>query len=570
MVMEYFLKFSAIIALFYFFYKLFLERETFFHSIRGYFLVGIILAFTLPLVIIPEYIYIDPVFTSQVSQTAIDSQSQTAKSFNPMTIIFSLYGLGVLFFALRFILQLSSLTRFILQLPKKRKGSFVYITTNKVNTPFSFFHYIIYPKKGYDKDELNQVLDHEKVHAKEFHSIDILFTQLMIVFNWFNPIAWLYYKEIQKNLEFIADQGAQTENTPKDAYQYLLLKTVSPNYSMALTSNFYNSLIKKRINMLHKNKSTKMMYAKFIFIIPMLVAFVMTFNTKVIAQEKNVEKHEFNIQMNVEVITKDFSKTDLETLKASLLKQGITLGYKKLKYNASNEIISIAISVENKQGNKTQLQQAGTDAIKPISIKFDSEGALAVGNFEGMENHSMFIHKDGKKVHKNVIVNADGNVSSKAVNSFVFVSDDGTTTHIKTVNGQTVTEEIHGDHGTNVWVSNTGDSTKIQHVKVIEIDGDHDGEKTVIVKEIHKDHNEVEMTVEVSSDNDNGGEKMVFITDDGEKPLIIVDGKELKDGSIDDIAPETIENVNIYKGDKATEKYGEKGKNGVVIITTKK
>ena len=567
--MEYFLKFSAIIVLFYVFYKLFLERETFFHSIRGYFLVGIFLAFTLPLVIIPEYIYIDPVFTSQVPQTAIDSQSQTVNSFDPMTIIFSLYGLGVLFFALRFILQLSSLTRFIFQLPKKRKGSFVYITTNKVNTPFSFFHYIIYPKKGYDKLELNQILDHEKVHAKEFHSIDILFTQLMIVFNWFNPIAWLYYKEIQKNLEFIADQGAQTEHTPKDAYQYLLLKTVSPNYSMALTSNFYNSLIKKRINMLHKNKSTKMMYAKFIFIIPILVAFVMTFNTKVIAQEKKMEKHEYNIELNVEVITKDFSKTDLETLKASLLKQGITLSYKKLKYNDSNEIISIAISVENKQGNKTQLQQAGTVAIKPISIKFDSEGALAVGNFEKTDHHNIFIHKDGKNIHKKVIVDVDGNVSKEA-NSFVFVSDDGTTTHIKTVNGETVTEEIHGDHGTNVWVSDTGDTTKIKNVKVIEIHEEHDGEKHVMVKKIHKDHDEVKVTVDIIGDESNGGEKMVFISNDGEKPLMIVDGKEMKEGSIEDIDPETIENISVFKGEKATEKYGEKGKDGVVIITTKK
>ena len=568
--MEYFLKFSAIIALFYVFYKLFLERETFFQSIRGFFLVGIILAFTLPLVIIPEYIYIDPVFTNQVSQTAIESQSQTAKSFDPTTILFGLYGLGVLIFALRFILQLSSLTRFIFQLPKKRKGSFVYIMTNKVNTPFSFFHYIIYPKKGYDKDELSQILDHEKVHAKEFHSIDILFSQLMIVFNWFNPIAWLYYKEIQKNLEFIADQGAQTENTPKDAYQYLLLKTVSPNYSMALTSNFYNSLIKKRINMLHKNKSTKMMYAKFVFIIPILVAFVMTFNTKVIAQEKKVEKHEYNIEMNVEVITKDFSKTDLETLKASLLKQGITLGYKKLKYNDSNEIISIAISAENKQGNKTQLQQSGTVAIKPISIKFDSEGALAVGNFENTEHHNMFIHKDDKNVHKTVMVHADGDTSGKEVQSFVFVSDDGTTTHIKTVNGETVTEEIHGDHGTNVWVSDTGDTTKMKHVKVIEIEEHNDGEKTVFVKKIHKDHDNVEMTVEVIGAESDGEEKMVFISSDGEKPMIIVDGKEMKDGSIEDIAPDTIESVNVYKGDKATEKYGEKGKNGVVIIKTKK
>lgn len=313
------------------------------------------------------------------------------------------------------------------------------------------------------------------------------------------------------------------------------------------------------------------MYAKFIFIIPMLVAFVMTFNTKVIAQEKKMEKHEYNIELNVEVITKDFSKTDLETLKTSLLKQGITLSYKKLKYNDSNEIISIAIAVENKQGNKTQLQQAGTDAIKPISIKFDSEGALAVGNFENPEHHNMYIvHKDGKNVHKKVMVHAEGDTSGKDAQSYVFVSDDGSTTHIKTVNGETVTEEIHGNHGTNVWVSDTGDTTKIKHVKVIEIDEDHHGEKTVIVRKVHKDHDEVKVTVDVMGDESNSDEKMVFISDDGGEPLIIVDGKEMKDGSIEDIAPDTIESINVFKGDKAVEKYGEKGKDGVIIIKTKK
>lgn len=599
--MEYFLKFSAIIALFHVFYKLFLERETFFHSIRGYFLLGIILAFTLPLVIIPEYIYLEPISTGQLVQATVEGQTMPDTSFEPMIILISLYGLGALFFALRFILQLSSLSRFIFKLPKQRKGRFVFINTEKVKAPFSFFHYIVYPEKGYNDHELNQILDHEKVHAQQFHSIDILLSQLMIVFNWYNPFAWLYYKEIQKNLEFIADQGAQGEHTRKEAYQYLLLKTVSPNYSLALTSKFYNSLIKKRINMLHKNKSGKMMYAKFMFIVPILIAFVMTFNTKVIAQEKNVEKHEYNIKMEMEIITKDFSKTDLETLKASLLKEGITLGYKKLKYNDANEIISIALSVENKQGNKAQLQQSGTMAIKPISIKFDSEGALAVGNFEGMENHNVFIHKDGKTKHKKVMVTTDGNKSGDEVSSFVFVSDDGSITHTKTVNGKTVTEEIHGHgdenvwvsndgtttrvkivngetvteeihgHGSeNVWVSKSGDSTIVKTIQLIEIDEEHDGEKTVIVKKIHKDDDDVNVTIDISGDESDGEEKMVFISSDGEKPMIIVDGKEMKDGSIEDIAPDTIESVNVFKGDKATEKYGEKGKNGVVIIKTKK
>jgi len=168
------------------------------------------------------------------------------------------------------------------------------------------------------------------------------------------------------------------------------------------------------------------------------------------------------------------------------------------------------------------------------------------------------------------MVHAEGDTSGKEVQSYVFVSDDGSTTHIKTVNGETVTEEIHGDHGTNVWVSETGDTTKIKHVKVIEIDGDHDGEKTVFVKKVHKDHDEVKVTVDIMGDESNGGEKMVFISDDGEEPLIIVDGKEMKDGSIEDIAPDTIESINVFKGDKAVEKYGEKGKDGVIIIKTKK
>ena len=99
--------------------------------------------------------------------------------------------------------------------------------------------------------------------------------------------------------------------------------------------------------MLHKDKSNNMMYFKFIFIIPVLIAFVFTFNTKVIAQQKTEQKVEWRTKLEVEVITKDFQKSDLETLKANLLKKGITLGYKKLKYNDNNEIVAIQINLLN-------------------------------------------------------------------------------------------------------------------------------------------------------------------------------------------------------------------------------
>ncbi len=569
--MEYFIKFSAILGLFYVFYKLFLQKETFFNMIRGYFLIGIITAVALPFIIIPEYVTVENVFVNQVTTTSqemnvIDNPS----GINLNSILIGIYGLGILFFGLKFLLQLGSLGRFILKYPKKKRNGYVFIEANASTSPFSFFNYIIYPKDGFSDEELDQIIEHEKIHASHLHSFDILLSQLLIIFNWFNPLAWMYQKEVQKNLEFIADQGAQSIHNSKESYQYLLLKTVTPNHSLALTSNFYNSLIKKRINMLHKDKSGKMMYFKFIFIIPVLIAFVFTFNTKVIAQQKTTEKVEWRSELEIEVITKDFQKSDLETLKDNLSKKGIRLTYKKLKYNDNNEIVAIQVSVSNKQNNKTQIEQMGSAPIKAISIKFDNKGALAVGNIEGMEQHNVFVSSESDGDQENVFVFKSENGSKTHDGNYVWVSEEGNETHVKIVNGQKVTEEIHGPHSETVWVSESGDAKKVKKIKIIEVEEMHDGEKHVTIKKIHEDGEDVDIIVETSGDIHKSENNMLIISEDGEKPLMIVDGKELKGQRIDDIDPDTIESINVYKGDMAIEKYGAKGKNGVVIIKTKK
>ncbi len=570
--MEYFLKFSAILGLFFIFYKLFLEKETFFNSIRIYLLVGIISAITLPFIIIPEYVTVEGIFVEQtISAVSESNNSDPLYNFSLTSLLIGIYVLGVIFLSIRFLIQLGSLIRFIVKYPKRKKNGYVFIEASASTSPFSFFNFIIYPKDKFDQYELEQILAHEKVHAAQHHSIDILLSQFLIIFNWFNPLAWLYHREIQKNLEFIADQGAQKDQKAKTSYQYLLLKTSTPNYSLVLTSNFYNSLIKKRINMLHQNKSGKMMYFKLMFIVPALILFVFTFNIKVIAQQKKVEKFEIQTELQIEVITKDFQKSDLEKLKASLLKNGITLLYKKLKYNDNEEIIGIQVTVENKKGNKAQVNQSGTDPIKPINIEFNNEGDLAVGYMEATEDQNVFISSGDHNVHKKMIVSSDGNHTKSDKNSYVFISENGDETHVKVINGKKVTEDIHGPHSENVWISKSGDSTKLKKIKIIEIDKDSDGEKTVIVKEIRKDDGEMEVNVEViEGGHDKGENMMMFISEDGDQPLMIVDGKEMEDRSLEDIDPDTIETVNVYKGDKAIEKYGEKAKNGVVVIKTKK
>ncbi len=294
------------------------------------------------------------------------------------------------------------------------------------------------------------------------------------------------------------------------------------------------------------------------------------FNTKVIAQQKTEEKVEWRSELDIEMITKDFQKSDLEKLKANLLKKGITFDYKKLKYNDKNEIIAIQISVSNKQNNKTQFQQMGSAPIKPISIKFDDKGAVAVGNLEGMEEHNVIFRSEPEGGDKNVFVVKTGSGSKTHNGNYVWVSEGGSETHVKIVNGKTVIEQKHGSHSDNVWISESGDTTKVKTVQIIEVDEMHDGEKIVTVKKISSDGEDVDIIVETSGDKHESEHKIMFRSEDGEKPLMIVDGKETEGQSIKDIDPENIATINVLKGDKAIEEYGDKGKNGVVIIKTKK
>ncbi len=56
----------------------------------------------------------------------------------------------------------------------------------------------------------------------------------------------------------------------------------------------------------------------------------------------------------------------------------------------------------------------------------------------------------------------------------------------------------------------------------------------------------------------------------GKKPLVIVDGKEIPHKDLNKIQAESIKVMNVLKGKSAIEKYGKKGENGVIIVTTKK
>jgi len=550
--MEYLLKSSAILALFYIFYQVLLKQETFFQSIRVYFLTGIISSIALPLIVIQKYVELAAFnFSSHIITE--EANILTAQNIDWTVILPAIYFMGVAFFSLRFLAQLISLFWLLFSQPKERNNGYNFINSTKNIAPFSFFHYIVYNKAKFNNKELQQIFTHEKVHVDQHHSVDILASQLLVIVQWFNPIAWLFHKEIQNNLEFIADANTLKVSKEKKQYQYLLLKTMSPNYSLTFTTNFYNSLIKKRIQMLEKKPSKRSMQLKFLFIIPILIAFIATFNTKVIAQQKKTKLIEIQTEIYAELISKDFQKADFENLKERLAKKDVSFTYSKLKYNSKNEITGISINLKNKSGNQSNLSQDSSTPISPIQIKLNiSDNSISVGNVsEDIHWISKDFEMNEDADHQVYVVTTNGKkIRTKKGENVVFLSDEN-------------------EDNSNVWVSKNGDSTVVKKVEIIKMNGGDAKVKKFIIRK-DDDQGEEKEEIIIKTIDKNKENKAAFLSSSNDKPLIIIDGIVSDNQKIEDIDPDSIESMNVLKGEKATEKYGDKAKDGVIEITTKK
>jgi bla regulator protein BlaR1 len=129
------------------------------------------------------------------------------------------------------------------------------VLSQKKILPYSFFQYIIVNKTEYEKGQIDyELIIHEQAHCQQYHSIDILFIEIIKIIFWFNPIIWILKKEMQLNHEYLADTKVLQTKSLK-SYQDILLNLVFRNNSTYLASNFNYSLTKKRLIMMTKNNS---------------------------------------------------------------------------------------------------------------------------------------------------------------------------------------------------------------------------------------------------------------------------------------------------------------------------
>lgn len=145
--------------------------------------------------------------------------------------------------------------------------------------PFSFGRSIFINKQLHSLEELEEIVRHEFVHVKQKHSIDILWSELLCIVNWYNPFSWLLKRSIRQNLEFIADSKMLASGMNKKEYQYLLLKVIGNNH-FSIASKFNFSSLKKRIAMMNKMKTTRVHIIKFLFMLPLVAILLIAFRKK--------------------------------------------------------------------------------------------------------------------------------------------------------------------------------------------------------------------------------------------------------------------------------------------------
>jgi len=295
----YLLKVNVGITLFYAFYKLFCQRDTFFRWRRYALLSFLGISFLYPLIDIQNWVKKQPAMneladyyaTLMVDETIVASPTVTDAPQLPslMTIAMYIYLVGVIALSLRFLTQLLSICRM------RWNGKSVYLNGQRIISlpseanPFSFFDWIFIYLPQLDKESQDEILTHEQTHARQWHSLDVIISEIINIICWFNPFSWLLKTEIRLNLEYLADnQVTETMNDCKQ-YQYHLLGLAHTKKETGLCNNFNVSHLKRRIIMMNKKRTRTAGRIKYALFAPLAAALLLASNISCISSEKQEE-----------------------------------------------------------------------------------------------------------------------------------------------------------------------------------------------------------------------------------------------------------------------------------------
>jgi TonB family protein len=314
-IFAYLIKVNIAIILLYGFYCMFFRNDTFFHWKRWLLLSIITLSLLYPFWDISKQVIENKLFAQTIESKIIFpsfylneaivwadiGQANTAFSIwnHIPEVLLGAYLTVFIYFIIRILIQIAGIAFLLTKTkPVKINGRKIHVK-KELESPFSFFKYIILDPELYTKNELQEILRHEETHVRQWHSADMIIAECLCAVCWFNPFIRLIKREIRINLEYMADRSVIDAGCDTGHYQFHLLRLTYHKATAKITNNFNVSPLKKRILMMNKKQTSQLGMAKYIFILP-LVAALLVFNSLDVLSSKNqLIENEIAVQESV-------------------------------------------------------------------------------------------------------------------------------------------------------------------------------------------------------------------------------------------------------------------------------
>ena len=553
----YILKSSFCLAVFYLFYRLLLSRETF-HRFNRIALLGILLlSCLLPFV---EVSVRRPVEMYQTMMTweqwllltdlagtethAVQVQENVVTWIQGLLLV---YLFGILFFMLRNIYSLFGLW-VLLKSGRREKVSDYVVTVVKAVlivherdiSPFSWMRYIVISQKDLHENG-REILTHELAHIRNRHSWDLFAADICIFFQWFNPAAWLLKQELQNIHEYEADETVINEGVDARQYQLLLIKKAVGTRLYSMANSFNHSKLKKRITMMLKEKSSPWARLKYLYVLPVAAIAVTAFARPEVSETVE-EISAVKVNDLTAIVETKVAESSGQLLPVQSVPKDSVNRKSKVAVQQMDELVVVGFaskdSVKDREPVFNVVEQmpsfpGGMEALMQYLAKNMRYPVEAQKNkVQGRVVVGFIVSKDGdiKKAH--ILRGVDPELDAEAIRVIESMP--------RWMPGMQRGKAVAVSYTLPVMFRLTGDALGL---KLVEASGSTAGEL------------------------DKG---VTFSYAEGKQPLCIVNGKEVDWAVMRALNPDRIKSITVLK-DKAIleEKYGEKGQNGVLLITLK-
>lgn len=538
----YSVKVAVCLTLFYLFHKLLMSRDTFHTFNRFAILSMMLLSLVLPLV----HLSLDSetginrgtvALEGLVAQTVVaDGGNGVGDGLTLTQVLLATYVLGVVLFVGKALLSVGSLLRLIrrARCVEVRNGIRIYTMQGDIS-PFSWFRYIIMSEKDWQENRREIVL-HEMAHIRRCHSMDVAVCNMMIVFQWYNPAAWLLKRELQTLHEYEADEAVLSAGVDATHYQMLLIRKAVGERLFSMANNLNHNSLKKRITMMKIKRTNPVQKAKIAFVLPLAAMTVAAF-----ASQK-VE----NLSDKVEQESEAFSSVSDNPVVRAVDETARVAAVKVQEEKALEEVSSMAMAkdtAETKSGKE----------FPCIPETFPQYPGGHVALFEYLSKNIKF---PKSKENEDVKV--------RVVTTFT-VEKDGSITDAKIVRSQGEAfdnEALRVINGMPKWIPGmqNGKAVSVKYTLPITFSTTDSDKKIKSVRTIDM--------------NDNGGKQPegkvvsrkveMFSSEDF---VLVVNGKVVE--ALNGIKPSDIEKVDVKKDAETMKKYNAEGKQGVMLISTK-